>query len=257
MHTRPRSPVPQSRGVFPIWKGKQHMDRCESFRSILLSSSLGKVLHKSLRSKQLDIYQLFLQSQQIGGRRGVPVVIGGHQVRAFQRYCEHRQQPCGLLVIDLQEAFYRVLRPLVVEGPIEDELLATIMASRIGLDFGFLHDLHLALQKPCALTAAGLPDHFVRATSALHTDTFFKLPDHHDQVITQLGTRPGDSFADVIFGYLMSQVLQKFQTQMDDLAASTLFVLVELLVAWTVSHSSDLAGWTTYVFASLQRTPRA
>ena len=75
------------------------------------------------------------------------MVLGGHQVRAFQRHCVHHQQPCGLLFVDLQEAFYRVVRPLVVEGPIEDAFLAT-MAARIGLDPGFLHDLHSALQAP-------------------------------------------------------------------------------------------------------------
>ena len=200
--------------LLPIWKGKHLKDQCSAFRSILLSSCLGKVMHKAVRTKQLDLYQQFLHNQQLGGRRGVPVTLGGHQVRAFQRLCEQRGQPSALLFVDLQEAFYRVLRPLVVDGPIEDGTIAT-MAARIDLDEGFLHDLRAALQQPCALEEAGIPSHLRRAIRALHTDTFFRLPTQQDQVVTQIGTRPGDSFADVIFGFLMAKVLQKFQHVMD------------------------------------------
>ena len=143
-----------------------------------------------------------------------PVTLGCHQVRAFQRLCVSKGQPSALLFIDLQEAFYRVLRPLVVDGPVDDESAAA-MAARIDLDDGFLHDLHAALQQPCALEEAGIPSHLRRAIRALHTDTFFKLPMQTDQVVTQIGTRPGDSFADVIFGFLMAKVLRKFQQAMD------------------------------------------
>ena len=196
--------------LLPIWKGKHLKDQCSAFRSILLSSCLGKVMHKAVRTKQLDLYQHFLHHQQLGGRRGVPVTLGGHQVRAFQRICAQRGQPSALLFVDLQEAFYRVLRPLVVDGPIDDVTIAT-MAARIDLDEGFLHDLRAALQQPCALEEAGIPSHLRRAIRALHTDTFFQLPMQHDQVVTQIGTRPGD----VIFGFLMAKVLQKFQQVMD------------------------------------------
>ena len=196
--------------LLPIWKGKHLKDQCSAFRSILLSSCLGKVMHKAVRTKQLDLYQHFLHHQQLGGRRGVPVTLGGHQVRAFQRICAQRGQPSALLFVDLQEAFYRVLRPLVVDGPIDDVTIAT-MAARIDLDEGFLHDLRAALQQPCALEEAGIPSHLRRAIRALHTDTFFQLPMQHDQVVTQIATRPGD----VIFGFLMAKVLQKFQQVMD------------------------------------------
>ena len=202
--------------LLPIWKGKNAKDQCSAFRSILLSSCFGKVMHKAVRTKQLTLYQNFLQAQQIGGRQGVPVTLGSHQVRAFQRLCSHLKQPSALLFIDLQEAFYRVVRPLVVAGPIDDELIAT-MAARIDLDEGFLHDLHQALQMPCALEDAGVPPHLRRTIRALHTDTFFKLPNQTDQVLTQIGTRPGDSFADVVFGYMMAKVLHKFQADMDAL----------------------------------------
>jgi len=165
--------------LLPIWKGKLLKDQCSAFRSILLSSCLGKVMHKAVRTKQLDLYQQFLHCQQLGGRKGVPVTLGGHQVRAFQRLCAQNGKPSALLFVDLQEAFYRVLRPLVVDGPIDDASIAA-MAARIGLDKGFMHDLHCALQQPSALEEAGIPCHLRGAIRALHTDTYFKLPTQGD-----------------------------------------------------------------------------
>ena len=89
--------------LLPIWKGKNLKDQCSAFRSILLSSCLGKVMHKAVRTKQLDLYQSFLHSQQLGGRRGVPVTLGGHQVRAFQRHCAQLGTPSALLFIDYKK----------------------------------------------------------------------------------------------------------------------------------------------------------
>ena len=126
-------------------------------------------MHKAIRTKQLGLYQTFLQAQQIGGRQGVPVTLGGHQVRAFQRICTSRKQPSSLLFIDLQEAFYRVIRPLVVDGPSDDSLIAAT-AARIDLDESFLHELHAALAQPCALSDARMHLHMQRAIRALHTD---------------------------------------------------------------------------------------
>ena len=60
-----------------------------------------------------------------------------------------------------------------------------------------------------------------RTIRALHVDTFFKLPHQQNQVETHIGTRPGDSFADVIFGFLLSKVLQLFQQQMGELGLLT------------------------------------
>lgn len=130
------------------------------------------VMHMAIRTKQLDLYQAFLQHQQIGGRVGVPVVLAGqgHQVRAFQRICARQGLPSALVFIDLQEAFYRIVGP-------------SLEAAKLELGDGLLHDLYEALQQPCALEAAGLPDHLARTIRALHTDTFFKLPQRTDQVL--------------------------------------------------------------------------
>eukprot|EP00435_Cladocopium_sp_Y103_P047685 s717_g14.t1 len=199
--------------LIPIWKGKLSRDLCSAFRSILISSTVGKALHKALRTKQSDLYDAYLHPQQLGGRRKIPVVLGGHLIRAFLRLCGARNQLTAVLFIDLQEAFYRVVRPLAISGPWTDEMVASI-AQKLHLDDGTLHDLRAHLAEPSAIHQAGMSDVGRRAIKALHTDTFFQVPGQHDRVVTSHGSRPGDSYADVIFGYLMSRVLHRFEQQL-------------------------------------------
>ena len=165
---------------------------------------VGKTLHKSLRNKQTSLYQSYLHPQQLGGRKGISVVLCGHLVRAFLRVFAARNQPTAVIFIDLQEAFYRVVRPLAIAGPWSDELIAT-MAKRLHLDQNILHDLYAHLAEPSAVERAQMNMTAQKAIQALHQDTFFALPGQDDRVRTTHGSRPGDSYADVVFGYLMSR----------------------------------------------------
>ena len=68
------------------WKGKGSQSSCAAYRSLLISCHPGKVLHRALRMHQSTLFEAFLQTQQIGGRRGVPVQLGLHLARSFQRW---------------------------------------------------------------------------------------------------------------------------------------------------------------------------
>ena len=53
------------------FKGKGSAQDCSTYRSI--SSQIGKCLHRTLRSFQASLYESYLQRQQLGGRKGIPV----------------------------------------------------------------------------------------------------------------------------------------------------------------------------------------
>jgi len=112
--------------------------------------------------------------------------------------------------VDLQEAFYRVLRQLAMPGDFTDLELAQL-ASRLGLESDVLHDSWSFLQEPHALERASLPASAQRAIQALHSNTHFQLPNQKDFVSTSMGTRPGDAYADVVFGFLLARVLKVFE----------------------------------------------
>jgi len=200
--------------LVPIWKRKLSKQRCEAYRSILISSHVGKCIHRTLRLHQATVYEKYLVRQQIGGQRKAPVTLGVHLTRAYFRHHHLQQRPVALIFLDLSEAFYRVMRPLAVGGCADDETLA-LMAARLGLPDAILEDLRQHLTEDHATKEAKLPRHLQRALQALHLDTHWHIGQQQDACCTTMGTRPGDAFADVIFGYLWSRVLQNFQQEAD------------------------------------------
>ena len=191
-------------------------DQCSSYRSLLISSHQGKTLHRALRQRQCGLYTAYQQAQQLGGRPRIPVSFASHLAKAFQRYQGSRGRSHGLLFLDLEEAYYRVLRPLAVGGVWTDEQIAA-MASRLHLDGDTLAELHENLRRPSALVSAGVPHGHRHYIEAIHTDTFFQLPGQRDRSRTLAGTRPGDSFADVVFGYLWAKILRRLESELDRL----------------------------------------
>ena len=200
--------------VVPIWKKKLSQKRCEGYRSILISSHIGKGIHRTLRLHQSSIYEAYLCRQQIGGQRKAPVNLGVHLVRSYLRFHSAHRRPVALIFLDISEAFYRVVRPLAIDGSFSDDSVAAI-GQRLGLPASLLEDIRRHLREPCAVQRACLPDHLRRALRALHQDTFWRIGPQQDVCRTTIGTRPGDALADVIFGYLWSRVLQSFQALAD------------------------------------------
>ena len=211
------------------YKGKGAFDNCEAYRSLLVSSHPGKTLHKTLRSSCTSIFDAYMQQQQLGGRRCVPVTLAVHLTRAFLRANQRMQRSVAILFLDLKEAFYRVVRGIVIQAPQEDDMLAHL-AQRLGLPHDALHELHSLLANGDALSAAAMPAHFKRAVRALHEDTHFHLPGQPDACRTRVGTRPGDSWADIIFSFAWARLLHGLQ---DELSARGILDDYRSAAQWT------------------------
>ena len=192
------------------YKGKGPTTACSSYRSLLISSHFGKALHRTLRSTQATVFETYLQSQQLGGRRAMPVTYGLHLARAFQRQAKGRGRSCAVIFLDLKEAFYRIFRPLCMSGSYTDESLAQLLA-KLNMPPDALHVLQALLQEPPALEQAGLSPLYCNSVSAVHAQTHFWMRSQLDVVQTFHGTRPGDPFADIIFSYIWAIVLHKLQ----------------------------------------------
>ncbi|CAL1135703.1 unnamed protein product [Cladocopium goreaui] len=139
----------------PIWKQKGPRDACSAYRSVLISSHIGKSLHRCLRLHSADVFEHYLQLQQTGGMRGISVTMGVHQARSYLR-TRLRQRKCvGLLFLDLTEAFYRIVRQLALGGPPDDAAIVAV-GDRLQLGPDLLHALHQHLEDQSAVERAGL-----------------------------------------------------------------------------------------------------
>ena len=187
---------------------------CMSYRSLLISSHVGKCMHRALRCGQNTLYTSYMQRQQIGGRPKIAVNVGLHMARAHHRSAKLQSKPSALLFLDLKEAYYRVLRPLALGAELTDLDVAN-MVSRLNLPPEVLQDLQQHLREADALQLAAVPLSHRRYLQALHRDTHFRVDGQTDNCRTTIGSRPGDTFADVVFGYLWSRVLKIIEHELD------------------------------------------
>ena len=149
-----------------------------------------------------------------------------HHVRSFLRIDKSQGHSSGILFLDLREAFYRVLRPLALQSTWNDEELAKI-AQRLNLPSGTLHELRQHLQEPCAVAQAGLPTYIQNYITAIHTDTWFQMRHQQDFVKTTIVSRPGDCYADVVFGFLRSRVLREVEKELVSQGALEAFPVID------------------------------
>ena len=156
-----------------------------------------------------------MQAQQLGGRPKIPVGIPLHLSRAFLRWQCRLKRPTACVFLDLTEAFYRLVRPLALGGDLSDEDIAAI-AARLGFNADTLHQFHAQLQEPSAVQQAGASPVVQRFLQALHSDTWFTLGTQHDVVRTAIGSRPGDSYAEVVFGLLWAKLLRQYEQLLTD-----------------------------------------
>lgn len=199
-----------------VYKNKGSQREPSSYRSLMISSHIAKTIHRSLRTHQATYYETYLQKQQIGGRRQVPVQLGVHMVRAYLRLQARQARSSAIIFLDLQEAFYRVLRPLALGDVMHDDAIA-VMMQRLALPESAMEELARHLEEPGATARAALPDHLQRAVNAIHVDTHFHMEGQSDQVRTQAGSRPGDPFADVVFGFLFSRLLHAIEERLQQM----------------------------------------
>ena len=104
----------KGRSLYSVWKGKAAPHLGSSHRGILVSSTIGKAYHKILRSKNVPALAAAATPLQIGGIPRRPATMAAHVVRAHQQWAAKQGRSQATVFLDLREAFYRIMRPLVV-----------------------------------------------------------------------------------------------------------------------------------------------
>ncbi|CAE7868790.1 unnamed protein product, partial [Symbiodinium necroappetens] len=202
--------------LFAIWKGKSSTAKASAYRGILVSSVTGKSFHRAIRNRSVDALRNFGQPMQIGGLPSFPVTMGSHFVRLFQAGSHRRRRSHGLLFLDLREAFYRVVRPLLAYSPWGDEDFAKV-AQLVRLPPEVMHELHVHLGQRPVLSEAGTSAWTTACMSEALVGTWFRFQGGEKVVRTDIGSRPGDNLADVCFSFIFAKVLQAVQADLQQL----------------------------------------
>lgn len=157
---------------------------------------------------------------QYGGGKGLSVESLHLQVRMWQSTSEGAAASLGLLFIDIQAAFYSVAKPILTGFTGEVADLRAVFA-KMGLpDSAFDAFLKNVMAGSVVYHATGSKVCQAHARASLNK-SWFAIPGGSSLQAPDTGSRPGDPVADVLFGMLMSRVLEQLQDQLrfDEMAA--------------------------------------
>ena len=198
--------------IIALSKGRGSAKQCTSFRGILLLSTAGKLIRASLRQRINEPYQTQTDAFQLAGKSHQQVLFGAQGIRSFIRWQKAENRPSAVLFCDVASAFYMTLRQIAVGASTSDQDIARI-AAHFGLSPDVMPQLHAALNGDTSYSQIGA----TAAQQALLRESLRSTWFSWDQsrfVETTRGTRPGDSWADVVFNIMFHQVLLQIKDRL-------------------------------------------
>ena len=190
------------------YKNKGDHTQCHNHRGLLVSSSLGKALHNVWRARTQPFAFAGASDMQFTAQPQALVTQAAHCVRLYMSGQMAHGRSSYALFLDIQAAYYRLLRQHSIHSDFSDESLIGFLR-RMGVDDITVPDLAVILQEPNALEELQCPPHLQRVIRELHRATWWRL-DSDDRVIrTERGTRPGDGFADIVWQLCFSRYLHR------------------------------------------------
>ena len=190
--------------------------------------------------RRAPILDLAAGSLQIGGRTGQPVQIANQVVRVFQALCIQQGLSHSIVFLDLKEAFHRVVRPLILGGPLDDRhVIGILTALRLPpSDFtrlqAYVRDTPIESESGAGAWTSSM-------LGEVLSDTWFSWSQTSDLAVVRGGTRPGDNLADMLFSFLFAEVLHRIRRA---IAEHGLACNLGWHPAWRHSLGSDLPPQT-------------
>lgn len=197
-------------------KNKGSVQECGSYRALLVSSSMGKAMHNVWRRRVYPHVQSGATSLQFSAQPRAVVTQASHCARLFVAQAERSHRSCYLIVLDIQSAYYQLIRQNAVDLSFNDTDILTFL-QRMGVDPMHVEDLAHLLERPTALEEQGCPTHLHKMVSTIHRSTWWQLQNDTVAIQTSKGTRLGDGFADVLRALVFSRYFMKINACLEGL----------------------------------------
>ena len=176
---------------------------------------MGKYFHTMQRQKLLPYLASFKTTTQAGCAPGTGVDHVHLQLEAYAAWAAREKRSFCVLFVDVASAYYKAVRPFIVEGDFSDEAVARLFQTN-GWQPALLHEFLAALKDPSAFEQAKVSPHLRFQVRACLQSTWFALR-HIPGTLTHTGqgTRPGNPLADLLFAFLFSRVTSELHLQLD------------------------------------------
>ena len=200
----------QARGgiLIPAYKGKGHHTEVESYRSLLLSNHFGKSMRGVFRPKLQPYYTQGSSRLHFAAKPGGNVSHASHYLRSFHQIAKDQGWSSSSVFVDISSAFYRIIRQFAVTVRSSKEDLGRIFKV-FDIPPEELDKLLHELNDKTALQEANTPERLQHVIGDYMEATWFTVPHSEEIVGTLAGSRPGDTFADLIFSFVFSKILDR------------------------------------------------
>ena len=202
-----------------------------NYRSLLVSPTLGKSLHRLLRQDLMKYFEPKALPLQLGGRPGIAVSQASHVLHAFLHMQRCLKRPAAVIFVDIRNAFYRLFRQHLVRHGAMTETVRALFQS-LELPEEAFEDFEMQLSGVTATEAIHTPKYLQAQIKEVLNSTWFMIPGCQELTEARRGSRPGDSMADLLFTIAFRHLLAKVQDQLRQEG-----VLVEL---WWTGHKEPL-----------------
>ena len=232
------------------YKGKGCESELASFRSLFISSIAGKSMHKITRTKLRPTVNANMHELHCGIASGKAVTVPTAAVCLTVRRLREIGLSGAVFFLDTATAYYRIIREIVLGPLIPDEQIAKIFP-RFGLDGSDMRELLELIQSGGILAQLHVGEHLRCVLKDMYARSWFVTRYcSGDQVcVTKLGSRPGSTFADLIFGFVYSRILLRIRAAAD---AQRLYV--------PIAHDGTKCPWAdpaapkTHLYQALDAT---
>ena len=181
---------------------------CRNYRSLFVSSVIGKTLHSIYRNELGQVFEQERLPMQIGGLKGQTITQANHTLQLFHKAAIHAQESVFFLFIDVQNAFYRLIRQHFTTTA-NDTRSAEQLFQQLRLPRSALSEFIELLNKPPALETSDASPFLRSIFAEFYRATWFTVDGSPTVTATRRGSRPGDSFADVCFGFTLAKIMKE------------------------------------------------
>ena len=195
-----------------LFKGKGSANQLSGYRGICLLDGAGKINRRLLRPTLAHALEAGCPSV-LGTLHGNLVAVSQHEIRSYARIAAQQRWPNGTLFVDATAAYYRVLRESLFCPVNDDQELCSILRA-LGVSPELFHEV-LRWAEDSALLGAVSP-HAQRVIRSFMVASFFRVEGSCGYTLTRAGSRPGDALADLLFAFIMQDMLAEVRTLLAD-----------------------------------------
>ena len=185
-----------------------------NYRSLFVSSPISKALRGVFRKELVKEFKAVRLRMQIGGTPGFSITQAAHVIRLYHQIAAQKARSSGILFIDVSNAFYRLLRRHMVAAELDHRTVPELFQS-LGLPPAAYDEFEEMMKPGPAIQNSDAPA-FVKAMfQSFYEATWFRVNGSTTLTQSRRGSRPGDTFADLTFGFALNRILRPIFTTIE------------------------------------------